>query len=191
MENKRDLTKELLSECFKKLMETVPFSKITIRMITDEAGLIRPTFYKHFQDKYEVIEWIFETEVADRVNILLEGGMESQGMLMLLRCLEKDKDFYKKAYSTDGPNSFENLLYKYVHDCVLDIAVRYRVAAAPNNPALTREAITNFYSKSFTDLVKAWLLGFINCTADELYSAFIFLISTPAIDLVHGGNPDN
>ena len=33
------------------------FDKITIKMITDQAGVIRPTFYNYFQDKYEVMEW--------------------------------------------------------------------------------------------------------------------------------------
>ena len=60
MDTKKDLTKELLADCFRELMLTTPFDKITIKMITDRAGLIRPTFYKHFQDKYEVLEWIFE-----------------------------------------------------------------------------------------------------------------------------------
>lgn len=183
MENKKDLTKELLSECFKELLETVPFSKITIRMITDKAGLIRPTFYKHFQDKYEVVEWIFKTEVADRVDILLDSGMEAQGMLMLLRCIEKDIDFYKKAYATDGPNSFENLLYKYVHNSALDIIIRYKVSADVDNPILTHETIANYYTNSFTDLVKNWVIGNFKCSADELYNAFIYLISTPALEL--------
>ena len=52
MESKKDLTKELIANCFHELMLTTPFDKITIKMITGEAGLIRPTFYKHFQDKW-------------------------------------------------------------------------------------------------------------------------------------------
>ena len=47
----------LLAESFKKLARTRPIEKITIREITDEAGVIRPTFYNHFQDKYELLEW--------------------------------------------------------------------------------------------------------------------------------------
>ena len=48
MEQKRNLTKKLIAESFEVLMEKHPFEKITIRMITDQAGLIRPTFYNHF-----------------------------------------------------------------------------------------------------------------------------------------------
>lgn len=47
----------LLAESFKELAKKHPIEKITIKEITDLAGVIRPTFYNHFQDKYELLEW--------------------------------------------------------------------------------------------------------------------------------------
>ena len=55
----------LLAESFKELALKQPIEKITIKEITDKAGVIRPTFYNHFQDKYELLEWIIDT-AADR-----------------------------------------------------------------------------------------------------------------------------
>ena len=43
MERKRELTKILLAESFKELLIKGSFDKITIKMITDQAGVIRPT----------------------------------------------------------------------------------------------------------------------------------------------------
>ena len=42
-------TKELLADSFRTLVLTVPFQKISIKMITDGAHVIRPTFYNYFQ----------------------------------------------------------------------------------------------------------------------------------------------
>ena len=50
------MTKALIGESLKVLMRNHPFEKITIKMITDEAGVIRPTFYNYFCDKYEVVD---------------------------------------------------------------------------------------------------------------------------------------
>ena len=41
---------KLLAESFKELVAVTPVEKITIKEITDKAGVIRPTFYNHFQD---------------------------------------------------------------------------------------------------------------------------------------------
>ena len=65
MERKK-MTKALIGESLKVLMRNHPFEKITIKMITDEAGVIRPTFYNYFCDKYEVVEWIFNEYIVYR-----------------------------------------------------------------------------------------------------------------------------
>ena len=40
-----------LAESLKDLVQRVPFEKITIKQITEGAGVIHGTFYNHFQDK--------------------------------------------------------------------------------------------------------------------------------------------
>lgn len=49
---------QLLAKSLKEIAVRRPVEKITIKEITDKAGVIRPTFYNHFQDKFELIEWI-------------------------------------------------------------------------------------------------------------------------------------
>ena len=52
----RNAIDTLLAESLKELTIKQPIEKITIKEITDKAGVIRPTFYNHFQDKYELLE---------------------------------------------------------------------------------------------------------------------------------------
>ena len=65
MANSRDEVEKQLIKSFKELVMTTPVDKITIKEITDGAGVIRTTFYNHFQDKYEVIERILWKEIID------------------------------------------------------------------------------------------------------------------------------
>ena len=67
MEDKKELTKDLLTLSFRELILKTPFDKITIKMITDGAGVIRPTFYKHFQDKYGILEYILQKEIREKM----------------------------------------------------------------------------------------------------------------------------
>ena len=64
-----------LAASLKKLAVKTPFEKITIKQITDGAGVIRVTFYNHFQDKYDLLEWIMATEILDPVRILFTNKM--------------------------------------------------------------------------------------------------------------------
>ena len=51
------ITKSALCDSLKKLCEQKPFDKISISDITGECGLNRQSFYYHFQDKYDLLEY--------------------------------------------------------------------------------------------------------------------------------------
>ena len=184
MENKKDLTKELLADCFKELIMTVPFDKITIKMITDDAGLIRPTFYNYFQDKYEVLEWIFKTEVTDSVDLMINNHMEGDALLMLCRCLERDRKFYRKCYAMDGPNSFDNLLTRYVYSTLLGLAKKYSLNIKKKVPLLTHEMLATYYTYGLVNVIHDWLNKDMECTAEELSTAYKYLLSHSVVDLL-------
>ena len=99
----------LLAESFKELAKKHPIEKITIKEITDLAGVIRPTFYNHFQDKYELLEWIIRTEILDPILPLFQGGFIREGFTLAFQNVEKDKEFYKKACKMEGQNSFRDI----------------------------------------------------------------------------------
>lgn len=103
----------------------MPFEKITVKMITEGADVIRPTFYKHFQDKYEILEYILEKEIKDKIRVLIENDMEDDLLRLLFTCLSKDKEFYKKLYLIEGANSFDNLMFQFIYDTLLTLLNKY------------------------------------------------------------------
>ena len=59
-------------------------------MITDAAGVIRPTFYNYFQDKYEVMEWLLWEDVFKEVSKLMEQERGMESLKLLFRKFEED-----------------------------------------------------------------------------------------------------
>lgn len=55
-------TKQELSSALKKLMETKPLNRITIRELVEACGVNRKTFYYHFEDIYSLLKWTLEQE---------------------------------------------------------------------------------------------------------------------------------
>ena len=49
------MMKYRLAEAIKTLMETEPLDKITVRDIVESAHTTRQSFYRHFQDKYDLV----------------------------------------------------------------------------------------------------------------------------------------
>ena len=87
------ITKKAIAQGLKDLTLTKPFGKISIGDITSACGLNRQTFYYHFQDKYELLSWIYYNEgflyVMD--GITLENWHEK--LKDLLDTMKADQEF--------------------------------------------------------------------------------------------------
>ena len=60
-------TKGKMAEAFKELVCKKSFQKITISDIAKESAMTRENFYYHFRDKYDIMHWIFEQEIVEKL----------------------------------------------------------------------------------------------------------------------------
>ena len=109
----------ILAESLKELSKTRPIEKITIKEITDKAGVIRPTFYNHFQDKYGLLEWIVREDLMESAMPLFDNGLLREGITYLFTAMEKERDFYEKAVRLEGQNSFVGMMEDAVQELIL------------------------------------------------------------------------
>ena len=124
-------TKELLADSFRTLVLTVPFQKISIKMITDGAHVIRPTFYNYFQDKYEVIEFLFDRDIGSKVEVMIENDMEQEAIKLMFICFEKNKEYYRRLFEITGQNSFGEFFAHYCEKTFFCILSRHPMKKMP------------------------------------------------------------
>ncbi len=60
-----DDTRYIFAQAIKELLKTQELDKITVTDIVKKAGMTRQTFYRHFSDKYDLVNWYFE-RLADK-----------------------------------------------------------------------------------------------------------------------------
>ena len=62
-----NITKSALARALKRLMAEKDFQKISVTDICEKCGMNRKSFYYHFKDKYDLMNWIFYTEFITMV----------------------------------------------------------------------------------------------------------------------------
>ena len=60
-----NITKQALAAALKELIAERPFEKISVSDICDRCRMNRKSFYYHFRDKYDLANWIFDTEFIE------------------------------------------------------------------------------------------------------------------------------
>jgi len=154
-----NITKKALAQTLKKLMCKKRVSQISISEICDGCSLNRKSFYYHFKDKYDLVNWIFDTEIAEALSE--DKTLPSERLSILCTYFYDNKAFYRKALSEVGQNSFS----EHFHQKLFDL-LKLRI-----QEAFPEDEITSYQVGFITDAVVAafrrWLLSSDCMTAKE------------------------
>lgn len=100
-----NITKRALSAAFKELLQTEAFEKISVADICDKCHMNRKSFYYHFKDKYDLANWIFDTEFIELTSNLPEEDRWN-GLIVVCDYFYNNRNFYRKILMVSGQNSF-------------------------------------------------------------------------------------
>ena len=185
MERRSEMTKALLGEKFKELVVEKSFDKLTIKMITDAAGVIRPTFYNYFQDKYEVMEWLLYEDIFKSVTELVDMEMDVEAMKMLFRKFEANKAYYAKVFEVEGQNSFEEMLFDQVYKLVEKIIKKHPLKVEDKSEIISEEIFLKFQTITLVNGIKYWITyNKKQISADEALKSYEFLMMHSLLDIV-------
>jgi len=127
------VTKNHILHSFNCLLREVPFEKITVSMIAEKSGISKPTFYRYYIDKYDVMNYNYKRSLDKWVSNSVCSSWREFYVKMYSLSLA-DSKLVKNAYSVAGVNSYKEFLYQYSYKAIENSATKCR-GGAP----LTRE----------------------------------------------------
>lgn len=71
-------TDKAIKQALIALLKIKPFEKITVQDILDETPVTRSTFYKHFHDKYEIVERMQDEYFAAQMELRISAHKNPQ-----------------------------------------------------------------------------------------------------------------
>lgn len=176
----------LLAESFKELALQRPIEKITIKEITNKAGVIRPTFYNHFQDKYELLEWIVEKELLEPILPLLENHMLNEAFALLFANIEKEKNFYIQAVKLEGQNSFEEIAENCVEKILEKVIRENQTGNRPTVEWQLPEYVAGYYAKMLVYITVTWIKKGLPISSGELVAIYDYIMNRSMSDVIYG-----
>lgn len=107
------ITKKALASSLKELMKEQSFSSISVANISERCNMNRKSFYYHFKDKYELVNWIFDTEFISVISSE-ENPVGWDIVTKLAEYLYQNHSFYRAAMRIEGQNSFRDHFHEVV-----------------------------------------------------------------------------
>jgi AcrR family transcriptional regulator len=174
MRRKADVEQRLI-DSFKALAVKMPIEKITIQEITDGAGVIRPTFYNHFQDKYQLLEYIFKAEVLAPSMPLIQNDMLDEAIKLVFIQMQKDREFYGRVYRLEGQNSFESIVKSSIYEILLDFIEADSGGRKSHHKLLSHEMLARYYAEFLGFILMTWIRNGMIVSPQEMQDLFNYI----------------
>ena len=174
-------TRVLLSKALFELLETTPFEKISVMDICEKAMVHRATFYNHFTDKEDLLEYSIDEIKESLFNATVKKETYTTSKEMYMSLISKVIDFVdenrKQFLLILNINSFEKITGLLL--TTIKRSIRYLTSKNQykESYALPTNVVIDFLSGGITNLGLNWLQASNPCSKEELLGYFDILLN--------------
>lgn len=148
-------TKQAIAQSLKTLLQQKPLNKITVSEITAGCGINRMTFYYHFKDIYDLVEWICQEDVR---RILTQNSVYTtwqQGLLQIFAAVQQNRTFIMNIYRCVHQEQLERYLKPLLDDLMMNV-IRQNMGKR-SVPEEHQEFIARVYTYVFLGTILDWI----------------------------------
>lgn len=149
------ITKRALEQSLKNLLLQKPLTKITINDIAEDCGINRMTFYYHFKDIYDLVEWSCMEDARKALEEKDTYDTWQQGFLQIFEAVRENKPFIMNVYRCVHQERVETYLRPLVDHLLLGVI--NEEAAGMTVRAEDKDFIAQVYGYIFIGLMLDWI----------------------------------
>lgn len=178
-------TKRALSASLQKMLRQRPLNKITVTDIAEDCSVSRMTFYYHFKDIYDLIDWTLNDNAAHILEKCKGADSSKQILLTILRSLQEKKAELTNLMRSVQQEEIETYLYKMIHS-VMEGSLSQQSINLSITPE-DRAFVLDFYTYASVGLLLAWVKSGMETDPEQLVNQLLSIITADRVlnDLEH------
>lgn len=143
--------KDIIADTYAAMIRQKGVDKITVKALIQECGISRQTFYYHFQDLMEVIEWSVQRNMQEMLKKSLQAPTPREAIGVFVSTSLKTRNMLYRLLESQRRQQVEVLIVEAVRS-YLEQMIRSRAPQIPLNYQ-DMEALLDFYSFGVTGLL--------------------------------------
>ncbi len=152
MENR---TKLALEASLKKLLLHKQMDKITINDLTEDCGISRMTFYYHFKDIYDLVEWVCVEDGKRALQGKKTYDTWQEGIGQIFEAVIENKPFILNVYRCVSRERIESYLYKLTYSLIAGVVEEK--CQGSDLAGEDKIFIAEFYKYGFVGIMLDWI----------------------------------
>lgn len=168
-------THKLLWEALMAELSERSFEQITVRDICERAMVHRTTFYKHYEDKYALLEQgmrqMYDVLLANVETPVPSVNDPHTVLVRIFVHVAEHQQFYKHMLSENG--QFQKLIKEYITE-----SMKVKVSTLPSveqAPVVLPAIQSQFFAGAFIGILTWWLENDMSLTPTQVAHHFLQL----------------
>ena len=150
-----EVTKRALEQSLKNLLLKKPLTKITISDIAEDCGINRMTFYYHFKDIYDLVEWSCLEDAKKALEGKKTHDTWQEGFLQIFQAVQDNKPFIMNVYRCVDRAQVERYLKPFVDNLLMNVIEEESADIAVRDE--DKNFIAQIYTYIFVGLMLDWI----------------------------------
>lgn len=149
-------TKKALAESLCELLSKRTLDRITVRDIVENCGVNRQTFYYHFHDVYDLLEWIFEDMMEGMLKERDQYDDWTQGIEYIVAKMLENRKLILNAYHSVSHEAVSQFVKRWLEPYAAEMVEREAegLSVAEEDKAFVVKLFTLSTTGFFTEWVE-------------------------------------
>ena len=115
--------RKIISAAFYELLQKYTIEDISVGQITQTAEVSKPTFYRYYRDKYDLLNQMFDV-MFEPMREAERSFSWGEAMLRILKNLEQNLKFFQNGVKSEAQHSLRNYNMTCISDAITDMLAR-------------------------------------------------------------------
>ena len=167
-------TKLALAMSLKNLLTKKFLDDITVKEIVEDCQVNRQTFYYHFQDIYDLVEWACFEDASRALDGKKTYATWQEGFLNIFEWVQKNKAMVSNIYHSISREHIERHLYEITYDLLIGVVEEQ--AQDLSVRAEDKKFIADFYKFAFVGIMLEWIRTGMTADPKDIVSRMSVLL---------------
>ena len=185
-------TREDIRNAFIVLLKEKVFEEITVKDIAEEANINRATFYKHYDDKHDLLAYLEEgiiekikhvIETSSPINLTLawQDQPAFQTIVDIYHYINEERDLIEVLISSNGNQTFLTHMQFLLEQMLMN---HFKQIKTTKQSTMTLELIVVYLASAHLGVIKHWLIKKLPYTPEEMAMMLIKILRDGPVTMI-------
>ena len=157
--------KYIIATALLELCETKSLEALTVKQILEKSGVSRQTFYNHFIDKNDLIQYVYKENIIPDFHDNNMNISFYDSLVIAFDNMKKYHTFMKQACLMEGQNCLKDYIFNHCKE--FDLKWHQELYGDEPMPETLRFA-TEYHAMASSSMTLSWILSDMPVSCEEI-----------------------